>query len=352
MSMTRVETGPLMGMLRDLLLTAASDPAEGGVLANLLVHTERAHRGDEPGMVDVLVGSSCDRFVAGHTSILAAGQLHGPPMLWSVADVRALLAALKELGGKQEYHAVQVSRDDRGITVAEDPDLFGDGASFTFQWSAYDEYPVGGLFAALAYEPDGEPIRLDSEVVPNLPRTDWAPSQLSTFATIASRRKQLLEVYRFHQRRPTLVEIGPSYRGVVMPINYDWQGPNVRYPSGDLYVPELPPLKTAQHPEPTDLDKLDEILEAVSDVGLLRQAAELVVTSQFASPSMLQRKLRVGFAKAGMLLTMLERRGVVGPAEGSKAREVLIKPTDLDEVLSTIGNDDNGDDQAGGDSDG
>lgn len=244
----------LRQVLVDLVLTASKPEDDVPSIAQVLLHSARGYEGSEVGRSDLIVGTSTNRYAVGHTFTRAEGQLLGP-MLWPVNDVHNLIAALKrkckgEKDGDREKHAVKLSRTGDLVEIIEDPlqrDL--------------DDYPRGVWDIMLAGNRAYSPVFDDGQEVRQLPRVDLDPAYLAPFVAIAKRRGWVLETYTRHHRLPVHVQIGPAYRGAVIPVSYS-DGEELRAkvvrPEADVYDPGLPPSpppKTkAADAEPVELD--------------------------------------------------------------------------------------------------
>jgi hypothetical protein len=227
--MIRIDTKEFVNLLGDLIHTADHHSNDA---AGVLLHTSRGYPDPaEPGESDLLVGTSTNGRAIGHTWCAAFGQL--PPMLWRLGDVRAVITVFKVLAKGKKDHTVDIRRDGDEITVAEDPQLFGE-TSVTFAAGSLEKYPRQ-LWRVL----DGTYVStLDTDA---MPRTDLDTASLAAFARVARRHGATIRTYRYHQRRPILVEIGNRYRGAIVPFRWDEQSTAEGHqPDGDLYAPVLP----------------------------------------------------------------------------------------------------------------
>lgn len=245
----RMLTKDLLALLNDLVLTA---PAEAGLagVAGILVHTARVQENAEVGEVNCLVGTSTNGWSVGHTWTEAGGYL--PPTLLPIQYVRALTVSLKKLLTKDNAgdHVTEIRREGDEVLFMEDPDLFGNGFVQRFGYSSLDDWNRK-VFPMLATTHLTAPT--DLKPVEN--RTDYTASLLAPFLKVADRRSGTLSLYRVHQSLAVHLQIGTSYRGLIVPSK-GWNDSSLcdgQAPDVGVYAADLPPL-----PEPEDAEESEQ----------------------------------------------------------------------------------------------
>lgn len=337
MSIT-VGTSKLIDHLTDALATAGP---------GVHLTTGRGPWRDEPGDVDLFVATSSNRHVLGHTWIPCDGSLTAA--VWPCSDTRTLLGVLKVLSKKGENHTVDITmvqaeakenaKTDAHpgwiVTVSETKALFDSDTEFQFHADHESRFPLNWAMRILSDDFE----RPDDEYV-ETPLTLWGSDSLKRLASVAARRGTNIQCFRSSERLLQLVQIGDTWIGAAAPI---------RPAPGHGHVTSGPTEKPVLPYAPGYVTNLrdgfglfvsggdDDEQDVLDEAELLRQAAELVVTTSFASNSSLQRKLKIGYGKAARVLDALEGVGIVGAADGSRAREVLFAPDAVGEALEKLG---------------
>jgi hypothetical protein len=272
-------------------------------------------------------------------------------------ELLAIFKAQKKQPEDELGDSLRLTITPKAITVLDVSGLFP-GKELTIPQEDSSEYPLG--FGRLLIEA----ILADHRVPARLATSG---NMLKLFAAAAAAYGEPLSIEPTADERRILVSCGESFLGLLMPIRIEdgsametqlktardgWMRrlPEITHAGGSLTMnkDEEQVMERAARDFLRDASgvvasieiraagKTTTVTNDGSEAQLIAQAAELVINTQFGSASMLQRKLRIGYAKAGRILDQLEQAGIVGPVNGSTARDVLVKPEDIETALAGL----------------
>lgn len=286
--------------------------------------------------------TATDRLTAAVAIVSVMDNLDGEmgPVDMGPQDVKDLLFLFKppkDLEGSAMLRLEHTTGDDGApvLRVTDASGLFDIGKALDLPWREVDqEFPDLPRLVAVAMSREPKPPR----------RLVTTQRLLGRFKAAADAYGEAVVLEPSGENTALLVHVGESFIGVLMPRRQDpesmvkineWRGAwTRRLPVPTARDLELPPPAPVDETPKTVRERKDDAEPDEND--LLVSAAELVVATQFASLSMLQRKLRVGFGVASRLMAGLEQRGVVGTPEGTRPRDVLVTPDDLAAVVEKI----------------
>lgn len=375
-----VGTHKLISHLTDALATG------GGVVDGIHLATTRGEWRDEPGKRDLLVATSTNRWTIGHTWIPCDGTMVSMVWPYgSTRTLLGVLKVLSKKGENHCVDIDMVRAEPKPnaktdehpgwiVTVSETKALFDSDTRHEFHAHPENRFPIDWAMRVLSgnFEHPDE--------YTEVPVTLWGSDALKRLASIAARRGMDIQLFRSSSRLIQMAQIGPTWLGAASPVP-PTPGQSIDGPSEEPVLPWDPSLVTgivrhgkglfstvrkekgdpdpadepADEPLPEDPEEDpeeyfgadpasssddaaevdDEPAEADSgepDAGdeptadgdaQLRQAIELVVSTRIGSPSMLQRKLKITYARANALLDTMTGHGITGPAVGSAARDVF-----------------------------
>ncbi|MGY1945306.1 DNA translocase FtsK [Nocardia asiatica] len=243
-----------------------------------------------------------------------------------IDKVLSIFKAGKEKGDQPEFLLrLHVTREH--LTVTDCSGLI-DGRAFKIPRLPTDGGSLCGVPGWIASQHDSAATMLSDMVV--------GGEFVARFKAAASAYGHPLEIEARSAMRALLIRCGESFLGLMTPRTLDESDRGRLRDWADSWDRRLPGIVAAAKAEMADPIAAEHVDPPADDAGLFLTAVELVVSSQFGSPSMLQRRMRIGFAKAARLLGQMQERGIVGPAEGSKARDVLVRAEDLDSLLTDL----------------